>query len=90
MNFNVTNLTIFGAACVLLYSGITCRNPVEVIKYALQGKIAPTECGKASSSSSSSSKAKKTTNFPEENKTVTAPKEDFPEEHQTTTPIPLD
>jgi len=43
MNLNILNIAMFGAGCILLYSGITNRNPVDVIKMGLQGKIAPKE-----------------------------------------------
>jgi len=76
MNLNITNLAIFGAACVLLYSGITCRNPIQVVKYGLQGKIAPTECDKKASGSSSTTSKK------------TPGKIQFPTERQTTNPAP--
>jgi hypothetical protein len=45
MNLNILNLTMFGAGAILLYAGITDRNPVNVVKSALQGKIAPKEKG---------------------------------------------
>lgn len=44
-SLNLPTLVIFAAGAVLIYSAITNRNPVEVIKAALQGKTAPIKSG---------------------------------------------
>lgn len=42
---NLPTLIIFVTGAILIYSAVTNRNPVDVIKNALQGKVAPMRSG---------------------------------------------
>ena len=44
-SLNLPTLIIFVAGAVLIYSAVTNRNPVDVVKNALQGKVAPVKSG---------------------------------------------
>lgn len=44
-SLNLPTLIVFAAGAVLIYSAITNRNPVDVVKMALQGKVAPVKSG---------------------------------------------
>lgn len=48
---NIVTLIILAAGAILIYSAITDRNPVEVVKNALKGKAAPTGYTKSGFSS---------------------------------------
>jgi hypothetical protein len=49
---NLPTLIAFAAGAVLIYSAVTNRNPVEVVKSALQGKLAPVKTAGDGDSSS--------------------------------------
>lgn len=42
---NLPTLIVFAVGAVLIYSAVTNRNPIDVIKMALQGKVAPVKSG---------------------------------------------
>ena len=45
MNYNVLGVVLFVAGTVLMYSGVTNRNPKDVVTYGMKGKTAPNAHG---------------------------------------------
>lgn len=44
-SLNLPTVIAFAAGAVLIYAAVTNRNPVDVVKFALQGKTAPVKSG---------------------------------------------